>query len=513
MKGKVYLIGAGPGAPDLITLRGAELLAQAETLVYDYLAHPDLLRRAPGDCEMIYVGKQAGCHAMAQDDINALLVEKAGQGRRVARLKGGDPFVFGRGGEECEALRQAGIPFEVVPGVTSGVAAPMYAGIPVTHRGLATSVTFVTGHERADAPDDGLPYGALARLGGTLVFYMSVGNLERIASRLMEEGLSPQTPAAAVRWGGHPQQQTLTADLGDLAAMVSRVGLRPPAIIVIGEVVRMRETLSWFEQRPLFGRRILVTRSRTQASDLLVRLGELGAEGQEFSTIAIAPTDDPEALEMAAAQGGAYDWIVFNSVNAVEHFLAALARTGRDVRALGAAHIAAIGPATARALNQAGLVVDVTPERYVAEELLAALRAYGDLTGRRVLVPRSNLGRQILVEGLAEAGAAVHEVNAYRALPNRPDHLEETLADLDAGRIQAVTFTSSSTAQGFHDLVGAERFAALPGRCCLASIGPITSRTIRALGAEPTIEAEHFTLDGLVERLVQYFAATGDQEG
>ncbi|MFC1601567.1 uroporphyrinogen-III C-methyltransferase [Candidatus Sumerlaeota bacterium] len=507
MSGTVYLVGAGPGDPGLISVKGAQCLRRADALIYDYLANEALLAYAPPECELVYVGKKAGAHTLPQEGINELLLEKARQHKVVVRLKGGDPFVFGRGGEEAEALAAAGIAFEIVPGITAGIAGSAYAGIPVTHRDLTSTVTFVTGHERATAEHERIPWARLAQLKGTLVFYMGLGNLPYIVERLTNAGLDPRTPAAIVQSGTYPRQRTVTALLSGIVSAADEAGLEPPAIIIIGRVVELRRTLNWFERRPLFGRRILVTRSRTQASDLLERLRELGAEPLEFPMIRTEPPEQPELLHEAVERSGGYDWVVFTSVNAVEAFMAAATETGHDVRVLGRARLAAIGPATCRALEALGLKVALTPQRHVAEELLKKFHALGGLRGQRILIPRAAQARDVLPDGLREAGATVDIVTAYRTVREKPDNLDDVVAQLREGRIDAVTFSSSSTARNFAELVGHERFVELAATCCLASIGPITSKTIRELGAEPTVEAQQHTIAGLLESLIERFGS------
>ena len=518
MSGIVFLVGAGPGDPGLLTLKGAECLRRADVLIYDYLANDTLLADVPADCERIYVGKQAGDHALPQEEINQLLIDKARECGVVVRLKGGDPFIFGRGGEEAEELHQAGIRFEVVPGVTAGAAGAAYAGIPLTHRGVNSTVTLITGHERADAEEDGIPWSGLAQLRGTLVFYMGVGALSVIVKRLTGAGLAPSTPAALIEWATYPRQRTVTGELANIAAVAKEAKIKPPAIIVIGEVVGLGETLNWFERKPLFGKRIAVTRSRAQASSLTRRLIELGAEALELPTIKLAPPDDVEPLHRAAREVGGYDWVIFTSVNGVEHFFSALSAQGLDVRQFGiptpqgsGPRLAAIGPATRDALELRGLRVEATPQRYVAEDLLDSLKSFGDLKGSRLLLPRADVARDALPDGLRAAGAEVDVVAAYQTLQERPDDFAELATELAAGAIDAVTFTSSSTARNLAELLGRENFQQLKSKCVLASIGPITSETLRELGLEPTVEAEEYTIPGLIEALGRHWGVPPGQ--
>ncbi len=475
----VYLVGAGPGDPGLLTRRGAELLERAEVVVYDRLAHPSLLDLAPVSATRIDVGKAPGRVAMDQDGINATLVEHGAAGRTVVRLKGGDPFVFGRGGEEAEVLMAAGIRFEVVPGITSAIAAPAYAGIPVTHRGLSTHFTVVTGHEDPAKGTTDTDWAALARAGGTLVILMGAGRLDAIVELLMEHGRSPDTPVAAVRWGTRAEQATTRATLSTITAL----GVASPSAIVVGAVAGL--DLAWFESRPLFGRTVIVTRAREQSSSLAARLEELGAEIVELPTIEIEPLDfDLPALSAAA-------WIVFTSVNAVDGFFArGIAPRGLDARALAGSQVAAIGPGTAEVLRRFGIRPDLVPERSVAESLLEAFPPA--LIDERVLLPRAETARDVLPEGLERLGYAVDILPVYRTVTAVPDP-----ADLDrlrSGGIDAITFTSASTVENFCDLVGD-----LPTPApTVVSIGPITSEAIVRRGLRVDAEADPHTIDGLV---------------
>jgi len=497
--GFVSLIGAGPGDPGLLTLRGAEALARADVVVYDYLANPALLAHARPGTEQIYAGKQAGRHTLSQDEINALLVERGLAGQRVARLKGGDPFVFGRGGEEALALLEAGVAFEVVPGVTSAVAAPAYAGIPVTHRGLASSLAIVTGHEDPAKDEPALDWAHLATGVDTLVLLMGIGNLPRIVAELVAHGRPASTPVAVVRWGTLPGQQTVSGTLADIAGRVQEAGLQPPAVTVVGAVAGLRERLRWFEDRPLFGQRVLVTRTREQAGALSARLRALGAEAVELPTIRIAPPDDWAPLDAAIAGLPGTDWIVFTSANGVDRFWERLRAARLDARALHGARLAAIGPATAAALEARGLLPDHVPEEYVAEAVAAGL---GDVRGRRVLLPRADVARPALADLLREGGAEVLEVAAYRTV--RPAIDPGTLRGLLAG-VTAATFTSSSTVR---NLAAAAQDAGLElpvalGHALVACIGPITAATAREHGLPVHVVAESYTVDGLVEALVK----------
>jgi uroporphyrinogen III methyltransferase / synthase len=484
--GIVYLVGAGPGDPGLMTRRSLELIAAADVVLYDRLIPPGALDGARPGAELRYVGKEPGKPAVEQEQINELLVELGRAGRRVVRLKGGDPFVFGRGGEEAEALAQAGVAFEVVPGVTAGVAAPAYAGIPVTHRDVASAVAFVTGHEDPSKDGSALDWEALARFPGTLVFYMGIKNLPLIAERLAGAGRPAEQQAAVVARGTLAGQHTVSGTLADIAERVGEAGLRPPAITLVGPVAQLRETLAWLERRPLHGEVVAVTRARGQASALADRLRELGAEVVETPAIRIEP------LPVKLPDAGGHALICFTSPNGVRLYFAALRGDARD---LAGARIAAIGPGTAAALREHGIEADVVPERFVAEGLLEAL-ADEPLAGKRVLIARAAEARDVLPDGLRERGAQVDVVALYETVPEPLDDTRRAALR----RASYVTFTSSSTVRFLLDAVGAERDSL--GSARLASIGPVTSATLREHGLEPDLEAERHDIDGLVAALV-----------
>ena len=508
----VHLVGAGPGDPGLLTVRALEVLRRAQVVVYDRLSQESLLDLAPATAERIDVGKAPGHVRLPQEGINALLVERGRRGERVVRLKGGDPFVFARGGEEAAALAEAGVPFEVVPGITSAIAAPAYAGIPVTLRHSSTSVTIVTGHEDPAAGDDGtVDWESVARVGGTIVILMGVARIGRIAAALMAAGRSPDTPVAAVHWGTRPEQHTVRATLATIGEEV----LHPPSTIVVGDVAAC--DLAWFESRPLFGRRIVVTRARAQASELVDRLASLGAATVEVPAIEIGDPDDGGAALAAAVErlaAGAYGWLVLTSPNGARRLLAALRDAGRDARALGGVRLAAIGPGTADVLAAANLVPDLVPPRFVAESLLeafpdaavAVLAAGADGRSdhgssaavdprdepRPVLLVRAAVARDVLPEGLAAKGWRVDVVDAYRT--RRAPLDEQQVEDLAGAEI--VTFTSSSTVTSFLAAVGP---GAVPP--VVAAIGPVTAATAREHGLRVDVEAEVHTIDGLVDAL------------
>jgi len=502
MKARVYLVGAGPGDPGLLTVKGQECIQNADVVIYDYLASPALLKHAPSGSELIYVGKKGGDHTLSQEEINALIVEKAQAGLTVCRLKGGDPFIFGRGGEEAEVLVANAIPFEVVPGVTSAVAAAAYAGIPLTHRKLTATLAFVTGHEDPHKQESNIDWEALARGIGTLVFFMGVKNLPDITRRLVANGRSPQTPVALIRWGTTPGQQTVTGTLDNIAQRVRKAGLKAPAIIVVGDVVDLRNTLKWFENRPLLGKRIVVTRAREQASDLVRQLSDLGADCLEYPTIKIVPAADLSPMDAAIANLGDYAWIVFTSVNGVKYFFDRLFETGRDVRALNHLHTAAIGPATAAAMRRFGLKSDIVPKNYRAESVVEAFRRE-NLEGKKVLLPRAAEARPVLPIELRKMGARVDELAAYFT-ENVSGNTDQLIKQLEDKTIDLITFTSSSTVKNFKSLLPPDKFDRLTAGIKIASIGPITTETAAQLGFEVDITAESYTIPGLCDAILKY---------
>ena len=500
MSGRVYLVGAGPGDPGLLTLRGRECIAEADVILCDDLVDRRVLRHARADATVVASGKRGGPadRDRQQEAIHERMIAEARAGRVVVRLKGGDPFVFGRGGEEAARLGEAGIPFEVVPGVTSAIAAAAYAGIPVTHRGAGASFAVVTGQE-APGLEGRVDWEALARIE-TLVILMGFRRIAEVTARLVGAGRAAETPAACVAAGTRPDQRTVVATLGTLAERAVAEGLGSPAVIVVGDVVRLRERLRWFENRPLLGRRIVVTRPPGQAQAFRERLERLGAETIEAPAITIEPSPDPDAFDAALAALDRFDWIVFTSANGVEAFFARLFGRGGEIRDLGRAALAAIGPATAEALRRRGLRVETVPEEFRAEGLSAALGAR--VSGARVLLPRAAGARDVLPRVLAEAGADVVDVPTYTSRPasSLPDEVRE---DLAAGRIDAVTFTSSSTVSAFVPLLRAVGLTF--GRAAVACIGPVTAATARELGLVVDVEARRYTSEGLAEALVDYY--------
>jgi len=506
MKGKVYLVGAGPGDPGLITVKGLECIKHADVLIYDYLASPVLLNYASKNTEIIYVGKKGGDHTLSQDGINSLIAEKANKGFIVTRLKGGDPFIFGRGAEEAEVLIEEGIPFEIVPGVTSAIAAPAYAGIPLTHRKFTATVAFVTGHEDPTKEESNIDWSALAKGIGTIVFLMGVKNLPKITSQLINYGMPSDTPVALVRWGTTPRQFAVTGTLENINERVKSIGLKPPAIIVVGNVVKLRKKMSWFENRPLMGKRIVVTRAREQASDLVKLLSDLGAECLECPTIKVVPPDDWKPLDAAIENISSYDWLVFTSVNGVNYFFERLFAKSKDVRVLSKLNIAVIGPATERKLFKFGLKSDIVPKSYRAESIIEAF-GNEDVNGKKILLPRAKEARPILPVELTKMGAAVDEITSYYT-KEVPDSADLLLKRLKENTIDLITFTSSSTVKNFKSILPDNIFETQMKDITIACIGPITADTAKNLGFDVHIVANSFTIPGLCEAILDYYNVT-----
>ncbi|MBQ9377545.1 MAG: uroporphyrinogen-III C-methyltransferase [Schwartzia sp.] len=502
MPGMVYLVGAGPGDYRLITLKAVECLKKADVVVYDRLADDRILKWAPEKAEMIYVGKASANHTMKQGDINQLLADKALEGKCVVRLKGGDPFVFGRGGEEALLLVKNHVPFEIVPGVTSAISVPAYAGIPVTHRAVATSFAVVTGHEDPTKDGSNMRWDKLATATDTLVFLMGVENLPRIAQKLIENGRPASTPAAIIRWGTKPEQTTLVTTLGTAAEDAARNNIKPPAIFIVGEVVKLRDEIAWFDTtatRPLFGKTILVTRARAQASRLTEKLEGLGARVIELPAIRIEePRDGYEAVDAAISRIADYDWLVFTSVNGVDRFFDRLFAASKDARDLAGAYFAAIGQATASRLKDYGILADIVPEEYRAEGVIKALK--GELApGERVQIPRAEEAREILPESLREYGAIVDVVPVYETVPEEGDP-GELRKMLEAGEIDGATFASSSTVKNLIKRLGD---AELLAKTKIIAIGPVTAETCESLGLTVAAIPEAYTIDGLVRAAVE----------
>jgi uroporphyrinogen III methyltransferase/synthase len=495
--GSVYLVGAGPGDAGLLTLRGAELLARADVVLYDALVNPDLLRLAPPTAEIIYGGKRSKDHAIPQDEMNQLLVAKAREGKCVVRLKGGDPYIFGRGGEEAEELAAAGIPFEVVPGISSVVAGPNYAGIPLTHRAHCSSFTVITGHEDPTKSETAIDYARLAGTPGTKVILMGVERIRQIAESLIAHGMDKDTAVGMVRWGTTGRQQSIEATLGTIADTAEKEKFAAPAVTIIGGVVKLREKLNWFERRPLFGRRIVVTRTREQASQLSRQLIELGAEVLEIPTIRIQPPDEKQAVVEAIQGIGEYDWLVFTSPNGVTSFFEYFFKAFDDVRAIGNVRIAAVGPATAARLKELHLRVDAMPEDYVASGVASALKKFESVENLRILIARAQVANPELPKALENMGAIVDDVAVYKTVPETEDRTGAA-AKLTEEGADWITFTSSSTVENFHARFDLPHLKKKFPDMKLASIGPETSKALTALGLQPTLEAKQHTIDGLV---------------
>ncbi len=488
-------MGAGPGDLGLLTLRAKECIERAEVIVYDYLCNAEMLKWAPADCETIFAGKKAGAHTLSQDEINALLVEKAGAGKRVVRLKGGDPFVFGRGGEEAQALAAQKIAFEIVPGVTSAIAGPAYAGIPVTHRGSNAHVTFFTGHEDPGKSESGIDFAALAKLGGTQVMLMGVERIEAVSAEMMAHGVSPELPVALIRWATTGRQRTLIGTLGTIAREVAAKGFEAPAVAVFGEVVSLRKELNWFEGGPLAGKRIVVTRTRAQAGVLSVQLRALGADVIELPTIRIEPPTNLREFAELVQDAHTYDWIVFTSPNGVNAFFDLFYKLYNDARELGGARIAAIGPATAQRIKDFHLHVDLQPEEFVAEAVVREFKKQGGVENLRILLARAEKARDVLPKELSALGGIVDEALAYRTVPETRDDTGARRRLLEEGA-DLITFTSSSTVENFMALE-----LPWPEGMEVASIGPVTSKTARDLGLTVHVEARRHDIPGLVEAI------------
>ena len=500
MKGTVCLAGAGPGDPGLVSSRALEWIRRADAIVYDRLVSPQLIAMARPDAELVYVGKASSQHTMRQEEINLLLVKLAKENKAVLRLKGGDPFVFGRGGEEAIVLRENGVQFEIVPGITSAIAVAAYAGIPVTHRGIATSFAVVTGHEDPEKSESQMQWDKLATAVDTLVFLMGVENLPHITSQLIANGRSADTPAAVIRWGTTPAQETLVTTLGCAVADVAERKLTPPAIFIVGEVVKLREELRWFDTRPLFGRRILVTRAREQASRLTAGLEAAGAQCIEAPAIKIVEPDSYVPLDQAIAALEQYTWLGFTSPNGVDAFFRRLRAAGKDSRSLAQAKVAAIGSETAAALERRGIIADVVPAEFRAEAVVEALK--GKVGPQdRILIPRAEQAREVLPQELVKMGATVDVVTAYRTVTGGADG-EAVGKLLAAGSIDVVTFTSSSTVTNLLLLLGEKGRELLAG-VKIACIGPITADTCRENGLRTDIIAAEYTIAGLTESIIR----------
>ena len=499
--GKVYLVGAGPGDPKLITLKGIECLQRADVVIYDLLINVKLLEHCPAHTEKIYGGKMIGEQEQRQAEINDLMIRYAKAGKTVVRLKGGDPFIFGRGGEEALTLVDARIDFEIVPGITSAIAAPAYAGIPLTHRNYSSSVAFVTGHSAALKADSTVRWEQLATGVDTLVILMGVGHLREIAERLIQYGRSPDTPISLIHWGTTPQQKTLEGTLADIAQKAEAVNFRNPAAIVVGEVNALREQLGWFDRKPLLGRRIIVTRARAQASDFAECLESYGAEVIQFPTIETQPIPNNVILDGAIAQLATYNWVIFTSVNAVEYFYRYLRANGKDARSLGTTRICAVGQKTVAALDQIGIRADYVPSQYRGAVLVAELEG---VEGQKILLPRASIAADDLPNGLRDRGAIVDAVPIYETIRSTVEGREALEADLHNGQIDMVTFTSSSTVTNFLEVFDSHSPAVLLDRVRIAVIGPSTAATAKAHGLTVDIVAEKASVESLTEAIVKF---------
>jgi uroporphyrinogen III methyltransferase / synthase len=500
-RGTVYLVGAGPGDPGLLTLRGAEVLRRADVVVYDALVNPALLKLAPATAEVLYGGKRARDRGISQDDLNQLLIERACQAKTVVRLKGGDPYVFGRGGEEAERLADAGIPFEVVPGVSSFVAVPNYAGVPVTHRDFCSRVTLITGHADPAREETSIDWPSVAKTPGTQVIMMGTDRIGHIAQTLISQGMAPSTPIAMIRWGTTGRQQSIEGTLANIGEVAAREKIAPPTVAVIGDVVKLRRKLNWFESRPLFGQRVVVTRTRDQAGDLSHRLHELGADVLEVPTIRIEAPTRREDLVDALLELNSYDWLVFTSPNGVTEFFNYFFKQFHDMRDIGGARIAAVGPATANKLKELHLQVDLMPDEAMAANLVEALGTYESIENRKICLLRAEVAGRELPDGLEALGAIVDDIACYRTVAETDDK-EGTGKMLVEEGADWITFTSGSSVEHFHERFDLPALVNKFPRIKLASIGPETSKCLAALQLKPTVEARHHTISGLSEALL-----------
>lgn len=505
-QGKVYLVGAGPGDPKLLTLKGKECLEEADVILYDYLINPDILDFSKPSAEKIFVGKK-GSSSCRQGEINSLIIQKAMSGKVVVRLKGGDPFIFGRGGEEAAALVEEGLPFEVVPGITSAIAVPAYAGIPLTHRDLSSSVAFITGHEDPAKIESSVDWSKISTGIDTLVFLMGLGNLSTITKQLVRHGRSPETPIALVHWGTRFDQKTVVGTLKNIEKKRDEAELEPPVLVIVGEVIHLREKLNWFEKRPLFGKKILITRSKEQSKDFSDLLFYYGAEPVIFPTILLVPPDRWEEMDQAIRSIGSYDWMIFSSVNGVHFFMNRLKTLGKDIRALHQIKICAVGSSTAEEFLKYGIKVDLVPGSFQGESVVEEFKQMA-VKGQRFLIPRAKAAREILPEALKKMGARVDVVTAYQNV--KPVENTEKIRKLLSGhKISVVTFTSSSTVKNFMELFDSTDLKSYLTNATIASIGPITSKTLQEYGYQADIQPDEHTILGLTEAIVHYFKKRG----
>jgi len=495
-QGKVYIVGAGPGDPELITVKGARCLLRADVIVHDYLVGKEIVRRAGKNTRLVYVGKIGGNHSISQENLNKLLVEEALKGNTVVRLKGGDPFIFGRGGEEAEFLEEKGIPFEVIPGITSAISVPAYAGIPLTHRKITSTLAFITGHEDPEKAESRINWEKISSIE-TIVFLMGVRNLSGIASNLMENGRSPDTPVALIRWGTTPDQETLTGTLGDIAALAKEKGFLAPAVFVVGNVVNLREKLGWFEKKSLFGKGVVITRPEEQAEELTSLLRDEGARVISFPTIRIEPPEDYDDLDRAIKNIEKYQWIVFTSANGVRFFFDRFRELRNDIRDLKGIKMCTIGPATRARVEGYGIRVDLVPEEYVSDSVVEAFRGIS-VAGANILLPRAEIAGDIIPDGLSEMGAHVDVATAYRTTGSGEDG--ETIRELmNSGKVDVITFTSPSTVINFMDIIGKE--TPIPNHIKIACIGPVTENACRKAGLGVDIMQGPYSIPGLVDAI------------
>jgi len=501
-RGKVYLVGAGPGDPKLLTLKAKECLEEADVVLYDFLINPDILNFSKPSAEKIFVGKK-GSGSFQQDQINSLVIQNAMEGKTVVRLKGGDPFIFGRGGEEAEALVEEGLPFEVVPGITSAIAVPAYAGIPLTHRGLSSSVAFITAHEDPSKIESSLDWSKISTGIDTLVFFMGLGNLDMIVSQLIKNGRSPETPIALIQWGTRFDQKTVIGTLKNIRKKGEESGLESPVLILVGEVIHLREKLNWFEKRPLFGKKILITRSKEQSKDFSDLLFYYGAEPVVFPTISLVPPETWAELDRAIASLERYDWIIFSSTNGVHYFMKRLKALGKDIRALHRQKICAIGSSTAEDLLNYGINFDMVPGSFQGESIVEAFRQM-NIKGLSFLIPRAKEAREIIPDSLIKMGAKVDIVTAYQNVKPHEDvdRIKKLLSD---NKISVITFTSSSTVKNFLEMFDSMELKTALKKTKIASIGPITSQTLRNAGCQVDIEPSEHTITALTESIVEYY--------
>ena len=499
-KGKVYIIGAGPGDPGLITVKGLSCLKEADVVIYDNLVNENIIHHARKSARLIYAGKKGGDHTLPQDEINLLLVKEARQGNIVARVKGGDPFIFGRGGEEAEILANSGIPFEIIPGVTSAIAVPAYAGIPLTHRGYTSTVAFVTGHEDPLKYESDIDWEALAGIG-TVVFLMGVKNLLQITANLMVHGKELDTPAALIRWGTTENQETITGTLMDIASIAEEKHFTSPSILIVGEVVNLRQALHWFEKKPLFGKGIVITRPKAQVEEFAALLQSQGARVIHFPTIQIAPPESFHDLDHAINRLSDYKWIIFTSANGVNFFLKRLRELGKDIRELKGIKICSIGPATAGKIGSFGIRADLLPDAFISEGVVKAFQEI-DIKGSKILLPRAETARDVIPEGLSKLGAQVDVATTYRTVTSgrKKSELEPMISQ---GKVDVITFTSPSTVTGFFEIMG--RDFLIPPQIKVACIGPVTAAAVKRAGLTIDIMQERYTIPGLVNALVNYF--------